>query len=138
MFECKKCHKEFEIKYQFHIDATKDSIYAKLIKNGTILKPACPYCGHISHLDMPLIYSNTIKKFIIYYIPQSHADVFDDEIKYNPDIINLPGFINGRYTSSAEFFIETVKSFEDTGTDKILTQISNGTLEPHIGLIEIK
>lgn len=138
MFECKNCHNKFKIKYQLHIDAIKDYNYAQLVKNGLLLNPVCPYCGHISALDSPLIYSNTDRKFIIYYIPPSYSEAFDNEVINNPDIINLPGCINGRYTASAELFIETVNSFESIGTDKILTAITNGTLKPHIGLIEIK
>lgn len=137
MFECKACHKEYDIPYKLQVDSYKDKEFVEFIKNGSLAEPICPYCGKKSPLDLPLIYKNIFKKFIIYYVPETMLDILDDVIDYE-EVTNLPGEFHGRYTTSPIRFSETVKAIEEKGVDSIYESIANGTLSSHLGLFEIK
>lgn len=137
MFECKVCHKEYDITYKLQVDSDKDKDAVESIKNGSLVEPTCPYCGKKSPLDLPLIYKNTFKKFIIYYVPETMLDILDDVIDYEK-LTNLPSAMHGRYTTSPIRFSESVKAVEEKGFDSIYESIANGSLSSHLGLFEIK
>lgn len=132
---CDKCQTEYSFKYQFKIDAIQDTELASEALAGNITTHTCPNCGHVSNLDVPVCYQNVQKKFIVYYLPESYIDILDDSFFKNPDITNLPGQVNGRYTSSAHLFMNTINDFETTGTDHFLSQIINENIIPPSGII---
>ena len=134
---CPKCQTEYSIKYQFKIDADTDIELAKESLAGNISMHICPNCGLKQALDVPVYYQNIRKKFIVYYIPETYMNMIDKDIITNPAISNLPGGISGRYTSSPEFFTDTINAFEATGSDNILDNIATQKRIPQCGLIEI-
>ncbi len=134
---CPKCQTEYSFKYQFKIDADKDTELAKEALAGNISIHICANCGLKQALDVPVYYQNISKKFIIYYIPEAYMDMIDNDIINNPAISNLPDGISGRYTSSPELFTDTINAFESTGSDNILDNIALINCIPKCGLIKL-
>ena len=135
---CTNCKTEYHFRYRFKINANIDTELALEALKGKVTMHSCPTCGQQSMLHLPVVYINVKKQFMVYYLPKPYLHMLTDTDISNDAISNLPGKIQGRYTSSPASFTKCINDFETSGADTILKKIQSGNYSPGTGLLEVK
>ncbi len=81
---CPKCGRANDTSILCSMNTANDMIFRKEIFNDSIFHWRCHYCNYTAYMLHPLLYNNTEKHFMVYYIP--HVDrrqVVDENLEHD-------------------------------------------------------
>ena len=119
---CPKCGKMNDTSILCSINTKNDEVLCRDLFSGSLFRWRCRYCNYSAYLLHPLLYNNTEKRFMVYYIPNvDRRQVLDESLE--KDFPELHSTVCKRVVPSVNAFKEKI-SVLNQGLDDMAVELT--------------